>query len=525
MYLPRMKYADGIRKYSAVTFGGYNHTLSARDGEIFDMKNLTGDYYPVLSPRKKRRFLRTLAKPNGIYGRDGLYWVDGTGFYKDGALKGTVEDSPKTFESLGAYIIILPDKKVYNSVTDELTDIERSWEGSVKIQDGTYAGEPAKANTIYAAGVNWAEIFQEGDGVTISGCVTHEYNNRTPIIQEIDGEYLHFLENAFEISTGGDSETVTIKREMPDLDYICQNENRLWGVKGDAVYACKQGDPFKWNVFAGIATDSYGAEVGSAEDFSGIASYLGYPVCFKSENIYKVYGDRPANFQIMGSATLGVADGSHRSLAIAGETLFYLSRVGIVAYTGGMPANLAAPFGDARYKNAVAGSDGVKYYISMESSEGWELFVYDTRSGLFHKEDNTHVLGWAWNDGLYMLTAGGEIWITGESPTIPEGTTEEAGFTAMAEFADFIESDPNKKGTGKIQVRMELEAGASVKIEMLFDSDGAWQEVKTLTTAVKRSFYLPIIPRRSDHFKIRFTGEGDWKLYSLVRESYSGSEL
>lgn len=525
MYLPKMKYADGIRKYSAVTFGGYNHTLRAGDGEIFDMKNLTGDYYPVLSPRKKRRFLRTLAKPNGIYGRDGLYWVDGTGFYKDGALKGTVEDSPKTFESLGAYIIILPDKKVYNSVTDELVDIERSWEGSVKIQDGTYAGEAAAANTIHAAGVNWAEIFKEGDAVAISGCVTHEENNRTPIIREIDGEYLRFYENVFVISSGGDSETVTIQRQMPDLDYICQNENRLWGVKGDTVYASKLGDPFNWNVFDGLATDSYAVDVGSAEDFSGIASYLGYPVCFKSENIYKVYGDRPANFQIMGSATLGVAEGSHKSLAIAGETLFYLSRVGIVAYTGGMPANLAAPFGDARYKNAVAGSDGVKYYISMESSEGWELFVYDTRSGLFHKEDNTHVLGWAWNDGLYMLTAGGEIWITGESPTIPEGTTEEAHFLSMAEFADFIESSPDKKGTGKIQVRMELEAGASVKIEMMFDSDGAWQEVKTLTTTVKRSFYLPIIPRRSDHFKIRFTGEGDWKLYSLVRESYSGSEL
>ena len=42
---------------------------------------------------------------------------------------------------------------------------------------------------------------------------------------------------------------------------------------------------------------------------------------------------------------------------------------------------------------------------------------------------------------------------------------------------------------------------------------------------MKRSFYLPIIPRRSDHFRIRFSGTGGWRLYSLVRESYSGSEL
>ena len=60
---------------------------------------------------------------------------------------------------------------------------------------------------------------------------------------------------------------------------------------------------------------------------------------------------------------------------------------------------------------------------------------------------------------------------------------------------------------------------------MRFDSDGEWKDVSTLSATVKRSFYLPIIPRRSDHFQIKITGTGQWKLYSLVRESYSGSEL
>ena len=71
---------------------------------------------------------------------------------------------------------------------------------------------------------------------------------------------------------------------------------------------------------------------------------------------------------------------------------------------------------------------------------------------------------------------------------------------------------------------MELEEGASVMVEMQFDSDGTWHKVRTLEATVKRSFYLPIVPRRSDHFRIRIRGTGSWKLYSLVRESYSGSE-
>lgn len=47
----------------------------------------------------------------------------------------------------------------------------------------------------------------------------------------------------------------------------------------------------------------------------------------------------------------------------------------------------------------------------------------------------------------------------------------------------------------------------------------------TLTADAKRSYYLPIIPRRSDHYRLKLTGTGGCRIYSLVRETYSGSEL
>ena len=109
--LPSMAYGDGISKRKQVKFGGYNHTLAAENGDLWDMENLTSDFYPLLSPRTRRWTCRTLTKPNGLYAHDGLYWADGTGFYADGELKGIVTDGHKKFTSLGAYIVILPDKK------------------------------------------------------------------------------------------------------------------------------------------------------------------------------------------------------------------------------------------------------------------------------------------------------------------------------------------------------------------------------------------------------------------------------
>lgn len=524
--LPDMVHSDGIRKYGQTSFGGYDHRLAAGDGTLWDMKNLTSDLAPLLSARRPRYLVKTLGKPNGLYAKDGLYWVDGTGFYAGGEKKGDVADGRKQFAALGAYIIILPDKAYYNRLTGEFGGLEESWSGSAKLQDGTYAEEEAEANTIYASGADWDSIFKVGDAVTISGAKTHESNNQTIVIREIDGDNLRFYENSFTINKGGDTEELTVRREVPELDFLCENENRLWGCKGDTIYASKLGDPFNWNVFDGVSTDSYAVDVGSAGDFTGCFAYRGYPVFFKEEQIYKVYGDKPSNFQVMSSASLGVEAGSYASLAIAGETLYYLSRVGVVAYSGGIPQSVAAPFGTDRYRNGVAGSDGVKYYVSLEDSTGGHtLFVYDTQKGVWHKEDSLEAVGFGWDAELYFLGADGRLWLNGNTRTVPEEATPEGAVESMAEFADFTEGDANKKGTAKLQVRMELDAGASVKIEMQFDSDGKWREVTTLSATVKRSFYLPIIPRRSDHFRIRFSGTGGWRLYSLVRESYSGSEL
>lgn len=67
MSLPAMLYGSGIGKYNQTSYGGYNHNLSAMDGQIYDMTNMSSDYAPLLSPRAQRYITRTLAQPNGLY--------------------------------------------------------------------------------------------------------------------------------------------------------------------------------------------------------------------------------------------------------------------------------------------------------------------------------------------------------------------------------------------------------------------------------------------------------------------------
>lgn len=526
MGLPEMVYSDGISKLQQIQFGGYNHNYYAQDGELWDMENMSGRHYPLLCPREPRYVLRTMEKPNGLYARGGLFWVDGTELYKDGVKIGDVADSIKSFVSMGDYVIILPDKVYYHTASGEFGSMEASWEGVITIRDGSYAGVDAAANTVYAEGADWGSVFRVGDAVNIEGCQIHTENNKTLIIREVDGDELRFYENVFTITEGGEEETVSIARTMPDLEMVCEHENRLWGCVGNTIFSSKQNDPFNWSVYDGLTDDSYYVQVTSPGSFTGCYSYRGYCHFFKEDQIYKIYGDKPSNFQVMANASLGVAEGSNGSLAVAGETLFYLSRTGVVAYSGGVPQSIAEAFGSQRFCNAVAGSDGVRYYISMEDVYGkYQLFVYDTRTGLWHREDQTQTVGFGWKEGLYCLDASGALWLGGGAGTVPEEAVPEVGPFAWAEFGDFVESDPNKKSVSKLQLRIELDDGAMVDILIQFDSDGVWRKVKTLTPFKKRSYYLPIVPRRCDHFRIKIYGQGGWRLYSMIRESYSGSEM
>lgn len=520
--LPRAVHADGVRKQVQTEFGGYDHRRGAGDGTLWDMKNLTSLETPLIAARPPRVRVRSLAKGNGLAAYDELYWVDMDRFYVDGVHKGTVSDSRKVFAQLGNYLVIFPDKKYYDRGTDTFGSLESSWSGSISFQDGTIYGEAAEGCAIVTDGT--AFPFSVGDAVEISGCTSHSENNKTAVIREIsaNGKTLTFYENTF--TTGAESGTVTVSRSVPDMDFLCVNENRLWGCKGDTIYASKLGDPFNFNVFDGVTTDSYAVDVGSEGDFTGACSYLGYPCFFKENHIYKVYGDRPSNFQVMSSSDLGVVKGSGMSFGSAGAILFYLSRAGIVAYSGGVPEIISAPFGNVRYKNAVGGSDGVRYYVSMEDDAGQRsLFVYDTRYNVWHREDNLPILAFGWHDGLWAMDQY-YLWSM-DGMNAPEGSREEHTVESFAEFGDWTESRPERKGVSHVELRAELEAGSTLKVLIQYDSDGVWREVKTLVTERKRSFFLPIIPRRCDHMRLRLEGTGMWRLYSLTRNLYVGSEI
>lgn len=519
--LPNIRVNASRSKNQQASFQGLWHNEIVKENHLYDMKNMCGDLTPAISPRMGRTKVRTITKPNGLFVKDGLCWVDGTGFYYNGEVKGTVTDSEKVFGRLGAYVIIYPDKVYYNTYTDEFGALAATWTGSADFVSYTYDAED-EATEVYEGNAIRGETafpFETGEVVFITGADNSE-NNRSTMIRDVleDGKLLVFTNNTFVEEA---DQTLTIERKIPDLDWMCENENRLWGCKGDEIFATALGNPFRWNNFDGTAMDSYGVSVGSDGDFVGAYSYGGYPIFFKEDAIHKMYGDKPSNFQAMASATSGLEAGSHKSIAVAGELLFYMTRTGIVSYSGGVPTPVSFALGQGDFSNAVAGSDGRRYYVSMQDEDGaWALYVYDAWTGCWHKEDDTHALGFAYSDGaLYMLDAKDNGLYK-----LRDKDSDEA-FDWFIETGDYTDADPDRKAAGKLQVRLAVDEGASVTIEVQYDSDGVWHKLKTVQGELKKqSLLIPVVPQRCDHFRVRISGAGGAKLYSITRENYHGSE-
>ena len=582
-------------------FGGYNHNLRIGNGEFYDMKNLTSTHYPVLSPRANRGIYTYPESPQGMISKDTLCYVDGADFVIDGyhvpgfVLSEAEADCPKTLISMGAYVIIMPDRKWIN--TENLTDFgsidaEFTSYGDTKFTlsrlDGsdysaqyTQATEPtgdisnmalwldtsSVPHTLkqYSASSRmWVNIattyiriestgigekFSQYDGVTISGLKdTTLYNAETgsPIegdtatqLSSIDGSMTIWERGNDYIVVVGMlateqtiSNSFTVSRKMPLMDFVVESGNRLWGCRygtannGEVVneiYASKLGDFKNWNSFMGLSTDSYVVGVGSDGEFTGAITFLGHPTFFKENCMHKMYGEIPSNFGIQTTACRGVQKGSSKSLAIVNEVLYYKGRSAVCAYDGSLPAEISTALGEVVYEDAVAGVCGNKYYISMMDKEGlWHMFAYDTAKGMWHKEDNTHALSFCSSRGeLYYIDAEDKAIRT----VLGSGTAETNSIEWMAETGVMGTSMPDKKYISRILMRLYLDLGTTVSFYIQYDSIGDWEFISTVVGTTLRSFSIPIRPRRCDHFRLRIVGKGEAKIYSITKTIEQGSDL
>ena len=255
-------------------------------------------------------------------------------------------------------------------------------------------------------------------------------------------------------------------------------------------------------------------------------NYLGSPIFFKENRIHRVSVSAEGAHSVAETVCRGVQRGSAKSLAVVNETLFYKSPAEVCAWQGGFPRSVSAPLGAVSYHAAAGGVIGGKYYLSMLDEAGQSvLFVYDIERELWLREDELRVTDFARVGGeLYAVSDGELLALLGSTEL--DGSTREDTLAWSATTGIQAFRLPENKRVSRYNIRLSMAAGASLGVDVQYDSDGVWHSTGSVTAsgAGTGHFLFPVRPRRCDHLQLRLSGQGEMRLLSISRILETGSD-
>lgn len=631
------------------TFGGYNHNLKIPEGEFYEMENLCGDDYPLLATRKQRSTLsfQTSNLKAMTYKNGALYYIAGynaqdktCGFYREGEQLFTLAfTGTKQLVSMGAYLLIWPDKVWYNTADGTHGNMEKMfsaaagtylWNATNSVsgeesftlyciwsvqpcsRDGKIVyttSEAGEATSGTVEGVTYHPLspfkpsapkdgdayiesdtrtpyiyskekdewlaqdvpvtrlrckgigsaFASGDYVRITGVDTSTYFGASVGDNLADGAYHAVLASGADWvvmdlyapgvavcvlkNTTPEEGYVKAAMDLPDMDYVIEAQNRLWGCKYGTVngklvneiYASALGRFDVWRKYAGVSTDSYAASVGSDGNWTGAVNYQGYPMFFKEDRMHKVYVSASGAHRIQEYTMRGVQPGGAKSLAVVNGVLFYKARDCVCAYDGsGAPTDVSEKLNlnslsrpGSTTSIAAAYRDKYYIYLQMNTPPGSRLLVLDTRRGAWYRESIPvgGVVGFTECLGS-LLCGGADIEEIAHDNQISElSGTKEGDVAWSCETGLIGYSTVEQKYISRFNIRMSLAQGAHMDVLVQYDSDGVWHNQGRIQGAGTRTFMLPVRPRRCDHFRIRLEGSGDVRIYSFAKVFEAGSDV
>ena len=328
------------------------------------------------------------------------------------------------------------------------------------------------------------------------------------------------------------AQRAVIGRKMPQMDFVVEAQNRLWGCRYgerdgrlvNELYACALGDCTVWQRFDGLSTASWTASVGSAGPFTGAAVLDGCPVFFKETCVHRVYPSAIGAHRVTEQRLPGVAPGCAGSIVPFEDGLCWVSHAGVVRWTGGAATVISEALGTLRSVAAAAGVLERKLYLALTEADGAQtLWVFDAEHGTWFSEsalpEGLPACFLEQGEHLYAAAAGALWDLAGR-----DGVEEDAvRFSATSGLIGYTVTE--QKYISRMVLRLTLPRGSRMDVWLEYDSDGVWHHAGHLRGQGTGSFLLPVRPRRCDHFRIRLTGEGDARVYSLVKHLVRGSDI
>lgn len=578
--------------YRTDRFLGLNTGENVPFGEFSDMENLTCDGFPDMKVREKRGIFSSSSGETSfsadspvtaaVNTAEGVLIITQDSVFLGGkklggiSLKQGVKN--RSAVPIGRNVFIVPDG-IYIKITDEGADViccnkeinVTDCDITMCLRDGTdiyphyYGTFPESASAGEKLVISSSDTMELYSFTGSEWVKTDDLYIRIPVGESAagfgpgqslyieasdelfsDGFYTvkNITENSLilegSIPTEIGKTSVSVKSEVPVMDFATEHNNRIWGCRFgennrgefvNEIYSSKLGDPSSWYSFKGISTDSYIASLGCSGEFTGTVSTGSEVLFFKENHIIRVFGNTPSDFQVSAVPARGVEKGCHRTVVNLNERIFYKNAEGIMLYDGTFPVNVSPALERKRFTASCAGGIDGKYYISMTESDGRRgLFVFDTATGLWHREDDRLCTEFIFNrDGVLIFTGlrdkeisfflssyekntGRQERLLSPDPfiIIPE---EPVSFFALTGRAEYPRREKEKLRA--VYLTLNLGEDSFVEMSLFSREDGVREKIFYLDKCTDTVIRVPVNIPDTERSSLYFRGQGELTVCSV----------
>ncbi|MEI3249237.1 MAG: hypothetical protein V8R95_02185 [Faecalibacterium sp.] len=144
--------------------------------------------------------------------------------------------------------------------------------------------------------------------------------------------------------------------------------------------------------------------------------------------------------------------------------------------------------------------------------------MYDTERGLWHEEDVCSC-DMASTGGQLYLWDGQALWAADPSRESDwqstEGVEQQVSFELVT--GDIGQDGAEQRYLSRLTLRLDAACASTVEVALSYDG-GPWETVASLTAReARRSYDLPLVPRRHSTLRLRLRGKGQITLRSLAK--------
>lgn len=230
---------------------------------------------------------------------------------------------------------------------------------------------------IRLSGQGIAGEFSQWDSVTVSSdgadgfAAEYILGDRTVRAVDTDADCIYIRGFVPAVKKVFSSGAVTVTRPVPDMDFICAHENRLYGCRFkklengaersiNEIYASKLGEADNFSL-SDSDTGAFAMSVGENGSFTGAVSYNSKVYFFKEACVIAL--DRYFSSEVI--RVDGVSARGGDTIALLDGNLIYAGVNGIYLFNGSRTKKISDELGVFNYYPTVGRSYDGKYYLNV----------------------------------------------------------------------------------------------------------------------------------------------------------------